>query len=309
MAVTFTRMGQPMQPIVRIVATSILVTALGVDRAFAGLVYSAFEDGSWKIRYQDTLDTEPRLVASEFLEDQVAARISPDGKHIAFERVGHGISVCVLRVSGSCRLLEVRGTPPVRPAWNAGSGELVFVQYSVSAHDEDSSLFATRDALSRTEPLLRQTGIQDYPDVSADGRYVVYSTGQTIGAYRGGVQVVQQLWTLDLAAGKARQVLAGTARDIHPRWSPDGATITFASDRSGQFEIWVMRTDDARPSRITGGEGVKTWPAWSPDGTEIIYTHSVDGTPRLRIIELANKQSRPFEPLGPGVQLRDSDWR
>ena len=33
------------------------------------------------------------------------------------------------------------------------------------------------------------------------------------------------------------------ADDSKPAWSPDGKIITFASDRDGNFEIYVMNVD------------------------------------------------------------------
>ena len=41
------------------------------------------------------------------------------------------------------------------------------------------------------------------------------------------------------------------AMDQQPNWSPDGRRIAFASDRDGDFEIFVMRADGSRPAQVT----------------------------------------------------------
>ncbi|MSR07059.1 MAG: S9 family peptidase [Gemmatimonadetes bacterium] len=50
-------------------------------------------------------------------------------------------------------------------------------------------------------------------------------------------------------------------------WSPDGAWISFVSDKSGSPEIWLWSARDGRQLQLTslGGQRVNSY-AWSPDG-------------------------------------------
>src|SRR5210317_179602 len=41
------------------------------------------------------------------------------------------------------------------------------------------------------------------------------------------------LYTIPIAGGKATQITKGMAYDVHPRYSPDGKSILFISDKSG----------------------------------------------------------------------------
>ena len=50
------------------------------------------------------------------------------------------------------------------------TGELVFVHYSPGPTNEDSDLLITRNSLATMDPFITQTGIQDYPDISPNGR-------------------------------------------------------------------------------------------------------------------------------------------
>ncbi len=54
---------------------------------------------------------------------------------------------------------------------------------------------------------------------------------------------------------------------IHPRLSPDGASVAF----SYQGGIWVALRDGGTMTLLSGGEGEDTEPAWSPDGKRVAF--------------------------------------
>lgn len=288
-----------------------LLAVLAAAPAQAGIVYTALQDGTWVLHYQAEPGAPPRPIRQDLALDASAPALSPDGAQVAFEVPGQGILVCPLEGAAQCRPVRPDLGSAVRPAWNSASGELVFARYVVDARGEESDLLTTNEQLGRPGPLLLQTGNQDEPDVAPDGRLLVYSSAQTIGMHRAGVQVVRQLWILDLGSGVARQLLPGNSQDIHADWSPSGAEIAFASDREGTFDIWAVKVDGTGLRRVTSGEGAKTWPAWSPDGKTILYSVTRDGRQELEMIDKDGKNPRPFRPFGTGsdIQLRDADWR
>jgi Tol biopolymer transport system component len=56
-----------------------------------------------------------------------------------------------------------------------------------------------------------------------------------------------------------------------PTWSPDGSLLAFASNRSGNFEIYVRRLEGGQEVNITNDPGQDIQPAFSPDGTSIAF--------------------------------------
>ena len=275
--------------------------------ASAELSYSALQDGRWVVFAQGGLEARPRAVTASDNGDTNAPSISPNDE-IAFETQGGVISVCL---SGECELVRAATGAAVRPAWHPTANELVFVNYVVDGGGEDSEIMMTAKGLKDIRPLLTQTGNQDDPDVSHDGRMLAYSSAQTISPYRGGVQVVRELWLMNLQTGETRQLLLGRSQDIHPDWSPSGEQIAFASNRSGQYEIWVVNADGSELRQVTSGEGAKTWPAWSPDGQSIMFTLANEGRMELWIIDADGTNLRVFKPFGEDsdTQTRDADWR
>ena len=62
---------------------------------------------------------------------------------------------------------------------------------------------------------------------------------------------------------------AGLQTDVS--FSPDGRFIAYASDRSGNFDIWVQRVDGGDAVQITKEPAQDVQPAWSPDGNSIAF--------------------------------------
>ena len=285
---------------------------VGATSAEGAVVFSALEDGSWRLYHQTDPAAEPQPIPTPgIVGDQGAPRLSPDGTRVAFEVTGGGLHVCPVSGPDPCRSIRVDRGYPVRPAWNPRNGALIFAHYRFEADEELSTLKRADADLAHIEPVIEQTGIQDFPDVSPDGGRLAYTSWLSVMPYRGGVRVVRQLWTLDLARGRAGQLVLSNAGDIHPRWSPDGTRLAFSSNRSGRYEIRTVAADGSDPRRITDGPGDKTWPVWSPDGTRILFTRVQEGRSGLSLVSLDSGKIIPYQPFGAdaAIQLKDADWR
>ena len=64
------------------------------------------------------------------------------------------------------------------------------------------------------------------------------------------------------------------ANERSPAWSPDGKSIVYFSDESGEYEMHIRNQDgkgDVRKIKLSGA-GFYTDPVWSPDSQKISYT-------------------------------------
>src|SRR5207248_1033737 len=99
-------------------------------------------------------------------------------------------------------------------------------------------------------------------DLSPDGRWIVFD-------------LLAHVYRMPVAGGEAQCLTqdSGVAVNFHPRYSPDGQTIAFVSDRQGQNNLWLMNADGSQPRPVFIDKDVRVFePAWSPDG-RYIYVH------------------------------------
>ncbi|HRH59999.1 MAG TPA: PDZ domain-containing protein, partial [Chitinophagaceae bacterium] len=73
----------------------------------------------------------------------------------------------------------------------------------------------------------------------------------------------------------------------YPSWSPDGKTIAYWSDKSGEYELWMMEAGKENTAKkITDyGAGYRYAISWSPDSKKIAF---IDKAGKVKVFDIAS---------------------
>jgi Tol biopolymer transport system component len=99
--------------------------------------------------------------------------------------------------------------------------------------------------------------------------------------------------------GPARQLTNDDSLDGWPTWSPDSREIAFVSERSGQWEIWVITREGGEQRQVTEDVGV-LYPKYSPDGKWLIFNDTYKGNRSIWKIPSAGGEVELVTPV-PGT--------
>ena len=92
-----------------------------------------------------------------------------------------------------------------------------------------------------------------------------------------------------------------------PWWSPNGLTIVFVSNRTGDHHLYSIPATGGAMTRLTSGNFDDDQPAFSPDGTKIVFTSGRSGTDALWTIN-ANGTSPTQLTNNPNVDDFAPSW-
>jgi tricorn protease len=82
------------------------------------------------------------------------------------------------------------------------------------------------------------------------------------------------IWAANDDGTNIRRLTDNVANDTNPRFSPDGQSIAFTSDRAGNNDVYVVPVAGGEPVQLTfltAGDDVQSW---TPDGQRILFSTS-----------------------------------
>lgn len=140
--------------------------------------------------------------------------------------------------------------------------------------------------------------------MTSDGRRAVFSA-------------LGDLWVADRRG--AQRLTDDAFVEIDPSLSPDSSRVVFASDRSGDLDLWQLPLDGGEASQLSFESGKANHPQFSPNGRLIAYIESVGlgalSSDRLRLLDVAGDGEAAtlgdgfFAPSTPRWQVVDGEPR
>ncbi|HZU76428.1 MAG TPA: prolyl oligopeptidase family serine peptidase, partial [Dehalococcoidia bacterium] len=125
-----------------------------------------------------------------------------------------------------------------------------------------------------TAELIADRALPSDPQLSPDGRRVAF-TVQATTKTKDQKAPRAAIWVAPAdGSAPARRWTGYEAHERMPRWSPDGRSLAFLSDRAaaGQAQLFLMPATGGEAEQLTRRKGGVNAFAWSPDGASLAFT-------------------------------------
>ena len=162
----------------------------------------------------------------------------------------------------------------------------------------DNSLTAEEIAAARLTPeVMWKMSRVGESKISPDGESLLYTlTRYNMEENRGVTVIVKR----NLATGEEVELTDLEATATSPTWSADGADIWYATNRSGEMQLWKMQADGSQPKQISHIEGGIEGYGIAPDEKHIYYTqfvHAKDINLADKYDDMAKSKARIYDDL------------
>ena len=90
---------------------------------------------------------------------------------------------------------------------------------------------------------------------------------------------------LDAIEEQHERLTSFTGDYFGARVSPDGGKVVYHSDRTGNYELWVVDRESVEHRMLTDNPATDAMPDWSPDGSEIVFISDRGGEAQLWVVD------------------------
>ena len=268
------------------------------DGSAASAIFVANADGS-----------NARELAKTDAAQAAHPRWSPDGKSIAAVGVQGRVAQTVLIIDPAGGKIRALAVPPKAGEissvlWTPDSKAVIYIRAdSVEAVVGSSAKIVKHDIADDEVEVIGWTSHNGTVlDALGDGRLLF--------DVRSPRDNLRELSLTDPSASE-RWVTRGNSSDRQPVYSPDGKSVLFSSNRSGNLDLWLM-TESGEVRRITD-DAAEDWdPAFTDNGKKIVWSSGRTGNLEIWMANADGSEARQVSKDGADAEnpaaTPDGQW-
>ena len=187
---------------------------------------------------------------------------SPDGKQVVFQSDFQNTAkdipdIYTMDVGGE-NLVDITNTPAIldiAPRWSPDSRQILYASAQFGSLQIVLANADGSNPLQLTQAYMPVIGAEWSPD----GSSIVYVT--QYGREASDLSIINNI---NGSLTSIEPLTQDPAFDGNPTWSPDGTKIAFFSNRSGNYNLWLINPDGTGLVQLTNGAFHDAYPDWAP---------------------------------------------
>ena len=193
----------------------------------------------------DGKNQKPLAVSQGKLSHEESPAWSADGKWIAYSSTRDGNQELYVIGSDGKNPKRLTSDPAIdaHPSWSPDGKRIAFATNRWG----DLEIAVLELSSGNVNRLTHNKGMDDYPAWSPDGKRIAWASRR-----RGNLEI----FVMHADGTNPRNVTNNPAIDNFPAWTPDGR-LTFVSNRSGGFEIYVQAKSTSRNRKSAADSKIK----------------------------------------------------
>ncbi len=214
-----------------------------------------------------------------------AGSVSPDGFHIAFQRLGYGREEWVMRSDGTdqVKVAPDKSSWVGGPKWSPDGNRIAYVRMDFAYHTQQSSVEINEWRNARAETLFSDNRLGPALNWLLNGR-LIYTFGDEEN------QQGASLWMLSpqqsgKTAGSSKRITRGIGWISQVSGSDDGKVLTFLRENTAvSTYIGSLAPDGTHllaNRRLTIDENQNDPFAWTPDSKAVLFNSNRNGIPQI----------------------------
>ena len=218
------------------------------------LLFVTNRDGTYELYTMNPDGSSQTRITNNTLADW-GGTYSPDGTKIYFFRTISGTDeIFVMNANGAGEVrLTNNAWHDVLPVMTPDGTKIVFdTDRNGATRGANYDIYVMNPDGSSQVQLTTGSGREWFHAVSPNGQLIAYTQDNHL-----------RLMNIDGSNQRAITTPSGY-QDKQPSFSPDGTKIAFASNRDGNWEIYIMNLDGSGQTRITNNTTKDEYPAWRP---------------------------------------------
>ena len=245
-----------------LVATLLALGLVMGGCAHSTIAFLAVSESTWQVWRMSPSGKGPRQVTSGSLS---ISRIScaADGRRL-LASTSQGDAQLIDLASGSIARIPLQGRKAMDATLSPDGTRVAF--------SSSSELYVTGIDGNQLRKVDGLPPLQQAPAWSRDGRWIYFVSGDPGSR--------QDLWRVSPDTGVMEQLTTDGGHNVDVAPGP-GDLFVFASNRSGDYEVWMARPPPAVPVRLTDHRGVDAQPSLHRDGTEVVFERVDDGVSNI----------------------------